>query len=59
MLARNGPQPLQAVTDAEAELAEARSELEDPQAVVDRLRAELDECRRRGQEVQLSPTTRA
>ena len=30
---------LQAVTDAEAELAEARSQLEGPQAVVDRLRA--------------------
>lgn len=54
MLARERPAALQAVTDAEAELAEARSELEDPQAVVDRLRAELDECRRRGQEVQLA-----
>ncbi len=54
VLALQRPGAEEAVTGAETELAEARAALEAPQAVVDRLNAELAECRRRGEEVRLA-----
>ncbi len=48
------PSLQQRVTHTETILTEARAALEGPQAVVDKLSAELAECQRRGEEVKLA-----